>query len=232
MKKSEVKIGAVYTAKVSDKLVEVRIDSENRHGGWEAINLATGKRVRIKSAQRLRGEVGGKPARPSAEQPAKDDGRCQVPRCRRPEAINYLDRRVCQEHWNVLSGDDDQKAAAIRKQLGVDGQASVGPEATEAQAQAVEAPPARRERKAKAEKPRRVSALDAAAQILESAGQPMACQALIDEMGKRGLWSSPNGKTPSATLYAAILREIKAKGSQARFKKVERGQFAYAGGQA
>jgi hypothetical protein len=34
MKKSEVKVGGVYTAKVSDKVVEVRIDGENRHGGW------------------------------------------------------------------------------------------------------------------------------------------------------------------------------------------------------
>ena len=36
MKKNEVKVGGVYTAKVSDKLVEVRIDGENRHGGWNA----------------------------------------------------------------------------------------------------------------------------------------------------------------------------------------------------
>jgi len=54
MKKSEVQVGGVYTAKVSDKIVEVRIDGENRHGGWNATNLATGRKVRIKSAQRLR----------------------------------------------------------------------------------------------------------------------------------------------------------------------------------
>ena len=57
MKKSEVKVGSVYAAKVSDKLVEVRIDGENRHGGWSATNLATGKKVHIKSAQRLRGKA-------------------------------------------------------------------------------------------------------------------------------------------------------------------------------
>ena len=43
MKKSDVKIGAVYTAKVTNKLVQVRIDAESRHGGWEATNLTTGK---------------------------------------------------------------------------------------------------------------------------------------------------------------------------------------------
>src|SRR5512136_778849 len=57
MKKNEVKIGSVYTAKVTNKVVQVRIDAENRHGGWDATNLATGKKVRIQSAQRLRSEV-------------------------------------------------------------------------------------------------------------------------------------------------------------------------------
>ena len=55
MKKNEVKVGGVYGAKVSDKVVPVRITGESRHGGWDAVNEATGKAVRIKSAQRLRG---------------------------------------------------------------------------------------------------------------------------------------------------------------------------------
>ena len=37
-------------------------------------------------------------------------------------------------------------------------------------------------------------------------------------------WKSP--KTPHATLYSAILREINTKGNDARFKKTERGKFA------
>ena len=57
MKKNEVKVGGRYAAKVSDKVVVVRIDAENPHGGWDATNEATGKRVRVKSAQRLRGAV-------------------------------------------------------------------------------------------------------------------------------------------------------------------------------
>ena len=57
MKKAEVKVGGRYSAKVSDKGVVVRIDAENPHGGWDATNEATGKKVRVKSAQRLRGAV-------------------------------------------------------------------------------------------------------------------------------------------------------------------------------
>jgi hypothetical protein len=45
-------------------------------------------------------------------------------------------------------------------------------------------------------------------------------------MSRKGYWSSPNGQTPSATLYSAILRELKKKGAESRFKKIERGKFA------
>ena len=57
MRKNEVKIGGLYKAKVSGRLTEVRITAESRYGGWDAINVLTNKRVRIKSVQRLRGEA-------------------------------------------------------------------------------------------------------------------------------------------------------------------------------
>ncbi len=75
----------------------------------------------------------------------------------------------------------------------------------------------------------RVSAIDAAAQVLKSAGKPMRAQELIETMADKGLWKSPGGKTPHATLYAAMLREITEKGKDARFTKVDRGLFAFNG---
>ena len=82
---------------------------------------------------------------------------------------------------------------------------------------------------AKAPKAKRTSALDAAAQVLQASGQAMRAQEMIAAMTEQGLWSSPNGKTPHATLYAAILREINVKGGESRFRKTERGKFEYAG---
>ncbi len=73
------------------------------------------------------------------------------------------------------------------------------------------------------------SALDAAAEVLADMGEPMNCKTLIDTMADRGLWSSPGGKTPANTLYAAIAREIKVKGNDSRFAKGERGMFTFAG---
>ena len=57
MKKHEVRLGAVYVAKVSGTLTRVRIERESRSGGWEAVNMATRRPVRIRSAARLRWEV-------------------------------------------------------------------------------------------------------------------------------------------------------------------------------
>ena len=75
-------------------------------------------------------------------------------------------------------------------------------------------------------KPKKLSAINAAAKVLADAKEPMACKELIEAMEKKGLWTSPGGKTPHATLYSTILREINAKGKEARFKKTDRGQFA------
>ena len=63
MKKAEVKIGGKYYANVSGNRVEIQIDAEKSTGGWNATNLATGKKIHIKSAQRLQGEVGTKRGR-------------------------------------------------------------------------------------------------------------------------------------------------------------------------
>lgn len=80
--------------------------------------------------------------------------------------------------------------------------------------------------KAEPKKARKMGALDAAAIVLADAGKPMRSKDLIAEMAKRGLWTSPGGKTPEATLYAAILREIGAKGAAARFARAGKGEFA------
>ena len=79
-----------------------------------------------------------------------------------------------------------------------------------------------------AKKSKRTSALDAAAKVLAEAGEPLNTKQMIEAMAEKGYWTSPGGKTPHATLYSAILREINAKGSESRFVKSERGKFARA----
>ena len=164
MKKDEVKIGHLYVAKVSDRIVTVRIDSTNSHGGWNATNTATGKRIRIKSAQRLRRAV---PADHQAAQPAD-----AAPE---PEVNSTVEAFA----GRPLPENDGEKTAKPA--------ARPNPE----------------RKPAGDSKPKRLSALDAAAEVLAKAGKPMRAQELVAAMAERGLWTSPGGKTPHATLYTA-----------------------------
>jgi len=86
--------------------------------------------------------------------------------------------------------------------------------------------PKKTRKKSSEAKAKKLSALDAAAQVLADTGQPMACKEMIETMAAKGYWSSPSGKTPSSTLYSAILKEIANKGKESRFKKTDRGRFA------
>jgi hypothetical protein len=168
MKKADVKVGGKYYAKVSNQRVEVRIDAEREAGGWDATNLSTGKKVCIKSAQRLQGAVGGRTKAKATEAKA---------------AIKPSEAKPT-------------KAKVAKPAKPTDG--------------------------------KKLSAIDAAAKVLGEAKQPMNCKELIEAMTTKGLWTSPGGKTPWATLYSAITREINVKGKESRFAKADRGKFTLA----
>jgi short subunit dehydrogenase-like uncharacterized protein len=79
---------------------------------------------------------------------------------------------------------------------------------------------------AKPKKEKKMSGLDAAAKVVTESKEPLTAQDIIKAMADKGLWKSPGGKTPHATIYAAMVREITEKGKDSRFKKVDRGMFA------
>jgi hypothetical protein len=76
---------------------------------------------------------------------------------------------------------------------------------------------------AKSAKERRPSGLDLAANVLAASKEPLTAKAIAERTIAVG-WKT-SGRTPHATLYAAIIREIAAKGNMARFKKTDRGLF-------
>jgi hypothetical protein len=183
MKKDQVQIGQLYAAKITDKIVPVRIDAEHKDGGWTATNTQTNRKVRIKTAQKLRNRIGSTPQdygdEPAARQPVK-------------KRLTAAERR-----------------ARSSKQP----------------AEAAKPAPAK---KATAPKEKKLSLIDAAVQVLGDAKEPMNTKQMVEQITERGLWSPGAGKTPHATLYSAILRELQKKGTDARFTKVERGQFTLA----
>ena len=72
--------------------------------------------------------------------------------------------------------------------------------------------------------PVKLTCLDASAQVLQEAGEPLQCKTMVARMQEQGLWTT-TAPTPAATLYSAILREITVKGDASRFKKTDRGHF-------
>ena len=86
------------------------------------------------------------------------------------------------------------------------------------------APESERERPAK-----KLSLLNAAAQVLAACRTPMNCKEIIKKAVEMGLWTPTDAKTPEQTLYSGIFREMK-NGAESRFKKCEarKGSFEYA----
>jgi len=191
MKKSEIKVGKHYAAKVSGKMATVRIDAENPRGGWDAMNLRTNKKVRIKSAQRLRHETRA-PGETRGEQASAE------------RAAKHVRKDIAKTVEAVRKGNLAKgiMVPAAKKQSG-------------------------KKKAEKASGKKRPSGLDAAAQVLGDAKEPLDTKEMVARMLAKGLWKT-NGKTPAATIYAAIIREIAAKGKDARFRKVERGKFELA----
>lgn len=222
MKKNEVKIGSVYTAKVTNKVVQVRIDAESRHGGWDATNLVTGKKVRVQSPQRLRAAVGDDGAKTTAKK-GKGNKKAKVAVEAQPAptstptggdvaiATSTLPTPEACPNCGSTERDDDGDCVQCRE-----------PQT----AKKTEKP--KRSRAKKEPKEKRMSGLDAASKVLEERGEPMSAKEMIESAEAKGYWKSPGGKTPHATLYSAIIREIVTKGAEARFRKTERGRFARA----
>jgi hypothetical protein len=113
------------------------------------------------------------------------------------------------------------KAAPPTKKTST-GQTPATPPAPAAPSRATKATPTRGTSQEK-----KSSALDAAARVLQETGQALTCPELIAQMAAKGYWTSPQGKTPAATLYAALTREIKLKGEAGRFHKTGPGTFAF-----
>src|SRR5262249_20240107 len=156
----------------------------------------------------------------SAEAAVAED-RCSTTGCPNPPTITHLERRLCDDCWarhceeeergpatdvatappdalGANVGEPVAKDAAVPLQEGL-AKSEVG-QANGASWDA--ATPGGKKRRTKNEpgkqKPKRTSALNAAAIVLKEAAAPMNCTAMIQAMATRGLWSSPNGKTPSA----------------------------------
>jgi len=197
--KRKIEIGKVYSTKVGDTILPVRIDKSLGHGRYEGLDMHGGKKVTVAAAA-IRG-----------------DGRtCKDWHLLRQKAEQNV-AEVAAKEAKLQRGAKD-----IGKVLGVPVAIvppKAGGKAVAAKKGRVVVPAPR-----PAGTGKRVGGLDAAVTVLAEAGKPMNTADMVKRMLELKLWKT-SGKTPAATIYAAIIREIAAKGKDARFRKTDRGHF-------
>ena len=210
MKKNEVKVGGVYLAKVTNKVVPVKITSENPSGGYQGKNLKTGKTVRIKSAQRLRGPA-TRPAKPGTN----DDGKKTVAgKLKSPKKI-------------ITKAEYEAEAKAELATTSETKPKDSGKDTTSAEKHDTGQPAATGGKPG--DKPKPLSLIKAALCVLEACERPLNCKEIVTKAMDAKIWAPrKGGLTPTNTLSAAIRREIKTKGDASRFTQVERGKFSLA----
>jgi len=183
MKTNEIELNECYMAKITDRVVPVQIISEHPRGGWNAVNMATTRKCRIKSARKLRSRATKAQIRDANDQMIKTTN------------TKYAEKAL------------KQATTAIKK--------------TEA---TTDTKKVKNATCANTANHKREGLLTIAARILTNASEPMSCKAIVHEAITKMGWTT-KGKTPHCTLYAAIIREIANEGENARFIKVDRGQF-------
>jgi len=125
-------------------------------------------------------------------------------------------------HHSPVTQSEEENVMSEKKRIRKRTAATV---AGDAQAKAT-TPKAAKTKKSKAKAEGKMSALDAAAKVLAEEGRPMTAKELIEAMSAKGYWTRPGGKTPEATLSAALGNEINKKGDASRFAKAAPGKFA------
>ena len=71
---------------------------------------------------------------------------------------------------------------------------------------------------------KKMGCLNSAIYVLEQAGEPLTCTQIMERILQQKLWTT-TGRTPAATLYSAVIREIQRKGDDSRFALADRGMF-------
>jgi hypothetical protein len=194
--KRKIEIGKLYSAKVGGSWLPMRIDKSLGHGRYEGMDMHSGKTLKVAS-NAIRGD--GQTAKQwHLQHTAQEHGAAPAQTSESPtrKAAPDAATAATDSAGSKTAGRPAHDAKPRRKRAtGEPGATSRGP-----------------------------SGLDAAARVLAEAGEPLNTKTMVERMLAKGLWTT-GGKTPAATIYAAIIREIALKGAGARFHKTERGKF-------
>ena len=213
--KRKIEIGKVYSAKVGGTFLPVRIDKSLGHGRYEGAVMPSGATVKF-STDSVKGDGETVEQWQARRKPKERDLPDPAPKATGK-------RKKSSQAEFAVTALIEPGADGDKKDQGTVPAGDVGTGAKKATKPAKDA----KQRKPKADKPakqRKPGGLDAAARVLREAGKPMNCGDIVKTALEKGYWQT-GGKTPAATIYAAIITEIAKKGDASRFRKTERGHF-------
>jgi hypothetical protein len=216
--KRKIQIGLVYSAKVGGTFLPVRIDKSLGHGRYEGAVMPSGATVKF-STDSIKGDGETVEQWQARRTPKERDLPDPAPKATGK-------RKKSSQAEYAVTALIEPGADGDKKDQGTVPAGDVGAGAKKATKPAKDAKNAK-QRKPKADKPakeRKPGGLDAAARVLREASTAMNCGDIVKTALEKGYWQT-GGKTPAATIYAAILREINVKGADARFRKTARGHF-------
>ena len=207
---SEVKVGTIVIVKVGRNMVEA-IVTEITATGLKVKSRSSGREFETRRIERIVAEPETKA--PETEKTAAPEPEAQTPEAEAPktEAAAPAEPETEVPETDAAATDEPEADA---------------PETEDEEDNAVNPAP---ESGSGPRPAKKLSLLNAAAQVLATCREPMNCKEIVAKAVELGLWVHTGAKTPEQTLYGGIFREMKIN-EEPRFKKsaVRKGAFEYA----
>ena len=207
---SEITVGTIAITKVGRNEVKVTV-TEITANGWKVKSLSTEREFETRRIERI--VAGPETKAPETEKTAAPEPEAKAPEAEAPktEAAAPSEPETEVPETDAAATDEPEADA---------------PETEDEEDNAVNPAP---ESGSGPRPAKKLSLLNAAAQVLATCREPMNCKEIVAKAVELGLWVHTGAKTPEQTLYGGIFREMKIN-EEPRFKKsaVRKGAFEYA----
>ena len=207
---SEITVGTIAITKVGRNEVKVTV-TEITANGWKVKSLSTEREFETRRIERI--VAGPETKAPETEKTAAPEPEANAPEAEAPktEAAAPAEPETEVPETDAAATDEPEADA---------------PETEDEEDNAVNPAP---ESGSGPRPAKKLSLLNAAAQVLATCREPMNCKEIVAKAVELGLWVHTGAKTPEQTLYGGIFREMKIN-EEPRFKKsaVRKGAFEYA----
>ena len=207
---SEITVGTIAITKVGRNEVKVTV-TEITANGWKVKSLSTEREFETRRIERI--VAGPETKAPETEKTAAPEPEANAPEAEAPktEAAAPAEPETEAPETDAAATDEPEADA---------------PETEDEEDNAVNPAP---ESGSGPRPAKKLSLLNAAAQVLATCREPMNCKEIVAKAVELGLWVHTGAKTPEQTLYGGIFREMKIN-EEPRFKKsaVRKGAFEYA----